>query len=124
MTDTNEIDTQTKLDLIVESIKEKKGKQITRIDLTKIHNSICDHFVICHGTSTTQVDAIADAVQAKLKKEAGILAHHVEGATNSRWILVDYYDVLVHIFLDEVRTFYKLEELWADGEIDVVEEEH
>lgn len=123
MNENTEIDTDKKLDLIVESIKEKKGKQITRIDLTKIHNSICDYFVICHANSTTQVDAIADSVQTKLKKESGILAHHTEGLTNSRWVLIDYYDVLVHIFLDEMRSFYKLEELWADGEIEVVEEE-
>lgn len=118
MTDNKDINIQKKLNLILEAIKEKKGKQIVSINLSKVHNSISDYFVICHGESTTQVDAIADEIQDKLKKEAGIRAHHVEGKDNSQWILIDYFDTLVHIFLEEKRSFFNLEDLWADGEIE------
>ena len=123
MADTKDINIQEKLNLILEAIKEKKGKQIVSINLTKVHNSISDYFVICHAESTTQVDAIADAIQVKVRKEAGIKAHHVEGKDNSQWILIDYFDTLVHIFLEEKRSFFNLEELWADGEIEHIEDE-
>ena len=123
MTDTKDINTEDKLSLILEAIKEKKGKQIVSINLTKVHNSISDYFVICHAESTTQVDAIADGVQEKVKKEAGVMAHHVEGKDNSQWVLIDYFDTLVHIFLEEKRSFFNLEDLWADGEIDHIEDE-
>ena len=118
MADTKDINIQDKLSLILGAIKEKKGKQIVSINLTKVHNSISDYFVICHGESTTQVDAIANAIQDKVKKEAGVKAHQVEGKDNSQWVLIDYFDTLVHIFLEEKRSFFNLEELWADGEIE------
>lgn len=123
MTENKEINIKTKLNFILEAIKEKKGKQIVSINLTGISNSISDYFVICHGESTTQVSAIADAVYDKLKKEAGIKAHHIEGKDNSQWILIDYFDTLVHIFLEEKRSFFNLEELWADGEIEHIVDE-
>lgn len=123
MTDTKDINIQERLGIILEAIKEKKGKQIVSIKLTEVHNSISDYFVICHGESTTQVDAIADEIQVKLKKETGIKAHHVEGKENSQWVLIDYFDTLVHIFLEEKRSFFNLEELWADGEIEHIEDE-
>lgn len=113
-----ETSTSEKLDLILEAIQEKQGKELISINLESIHNSISDYFVICHGTSTTQVDAIAGSVQKKLKDKAGIHAHHVEGNDNCYWVLMDYYDILVHIFLEEQRGFYNLEELWADGKIE------
>ena len=120
---TKEINIQDKLNLILEAIKEKKGKQIVSINLSGVSNSISDYFVICHGESTTQVGAIADAVQDKLKKEAAIIAHHIEGKNNSQWVLIDYFDTLVHIFLEEKRSFFNLEDLWADGEIERIEDE-
>ena len=123
MADTKDLNIQDKLSLILEAIKEKQGKQIVSINLTKVHNSISDYFVICHGESTTQVNAIAEGVQEKVKKEAGVMAHHVEGKNNSQWILIDYFDTLVHIFLEEKRSFFNLEELWADGEIERIEDE-
>jgi len=123
MADNKDINIQDKLSLILDAIKEKKGKQIVSINLTKVHNSISDYFVICHGESTTQVDAIADAIQNKVRKEAGVKAHHVEEKDNSQWVLIDYFDTLVHIFLEEKRSFFNLEELWADGEIEHIEDE-
>ncbi len=103
--------------LIIEAIQEKKGHQIVTIDLSKIENSICDRFIICHGESVTQVQAITESIEKKMKEEARIRAHHVEGLQNSQWVLLDFFDILVHVFQEEYRSFYKLEELWADGEV-------
>ena len=122
MGDNDVMETGEKCRLIVEAIREKKGHQVVNIDLTEVDNSICDAFIICHGESTTQVGAITESIGKKLKTDAGIRAHHVEGLQNSQWVLMDFFDVLVHIFLEEYRSFYKLEELWADGKV-VVEEE-
>ena len=107
--------------LIIEAIQEKKGHQIVTIDLTGVENSICDCFIICHGESVTQVGAIAESVEKKMKEEASIRAHHVEGLRNSQWVLIDYFDVLVHVFQEEFSDFYRLEELWADGKVVQVE---
>ena len=108
--------------LILESIREKKGQQIVTIDLREVDHAICDKFIICHGESTTQVGSIADAIEKELKEQAGIRAHHVEGLQNKQWVLLDFFDVLVHVFLGDFRDFYKLEELWADGKV-VMEKE-
>lgn len=122
MTDTKEINIEEKLKFILDAIKEKKGKQLVSIDLRKVSNSIADYFVICHAESTTQVDAITEGIEDKLRKEAKIKAHHVEGRDNKQWILLDYFDTLVHVFLEEKRGFFNLEELWADGEIEHIED--
>ncbi len=106
-----------KCELIIEAIREKKGHQVVTIDLSGIENSICDTFIICHGESVTQVDAISESIERKVKQEGGVIAHHVEGRQNRQWVLLDYFDVLVHVFLEEYRSFYKLEELWADGSV-------
>jgi ribosome-associated protein len=122
MTETKDINTGEKLELILDALKEKKAKEITTINLEKVGHAICDYFVICHGDSTTQVDALTDSVSRKVKKELHTGAHHIEGTNNSLWVLMDYYDIVVHIFLNEKRSFYKLEELWADGETQQVED--
>jgi ribosome-associated protein len=102
-------------DVIIESIKNKKGKEIVSIDLTGIGNSVCDYFVICHADSTTQVGAIAEEIRQKTKEITEISAHHIEGLENSQWVLLDYLNIVIHVFLSEYRKFYHLEELWADG---------
>ena len=122
MVENDELSTGEKCRLITEAIREKKGHQIVTIDLSEVENAICDSFVICHGESGTQVDAITESIEKKMKEEAGIRAHHVEGLQNSQWVLMDFFDVLVHIFLQEYRYFYKLEELWADGKVVMMEE--
>ena len=103
--------------VIIEAIKNKKGKEIVSIDLEKIDNSVCDYFIICHGDSTTQVGAIVDEIRDKAKESLGIYVDHIEGQQNSHWILLDYISIVVHVFLKEQREFYHLEELWADGKI-------
>ena len=117
MGENEEINAEEKGRLVVEAIKEKKGHDIVTIDLSKVEHAICDRFIICHGESTTQVGAIADSIEKELKEKAGIRAHHVEGIQNSQWVLIDLFDVLVHVFLEDYRSFYKLEELWADGKV-------
>jgi len=102
-------------DIIVKGMQEKLGLDIVKLNLSGIHNSITDYFVICHGASHSQVDAIADSVQAEVKKAIGIFPSHKEGFENYEWILLDYFDVVVHIFQTETRGFYQLEKLWADA---------
>lgn len=123
MQESESLRVEDKSELIIEAIREKKGHEIVTIDLSGVENSICECFIICHGESVTQVGAIAESIEKKMKEEAGIRAHHVEGLRNSQWVLIDYFDILVHIFQEEFRSFYRLEELWADGKVAKVEEE-
>lgn len=117
MEESESLNVEQKCKLIIDAIQEKKGHQIVTIDLSQVENSICDCFIICHGESVTQVGAITESVEKKLKEEAQTRAHHVEGLQNSQWVLLDYFDVLVHVFQEEYRSFFKLEELWADGNV-------
>lgn len=100
----------------VKGIEEKKGADVVCINLKKIPNSACDYFVICEGSSRTQVQAIADSVEEFVKKNTGDHPWHVEGRQNAEWVLIDYVDVAVHIFQPEARSHYNLENLWADAE--------
>jgi ribosome-associated protein len=100
---------------VVKGIQEKKGKDIVCLDLRKIKNAVCDWFIVCHGDSTTQVDAIADSVVEETRKETGEKPWHQEGKENALWVLIDYVDVVVHVFEKEAREFYGLESLWADA---------
>lgn len=110
------------LESIEKGIFEKHGKDVLKIDLRKLENRITDFFVICHGSSVTQVDAICDSVEDKVRKTAGEKPVHVEGLDNCFWVLLDYGNVIVHIFLEEYRNFYSLESLWADAVIVKVED--
>ncbi|HVA99245.1 MAG TPA: ribosome silencing factor [Bacteroidia bacterium] len=106
------------VETVLKGIQEKKGKNITCLNLKKISNNICDYFIICEGDSTTQVDAIANSVEYEVKKALGENPYHAEGFENSEWILIDYVDVVVHVFRKDIRDFYKLEALWADAEVE------
>jgi len=108
---------------IIESIREKKGTNIINIDLTKLNNSICEFFIISQGESNTQVRAIAQNIEEKVKKHLKLNAFHTEGYENSQWILLDYNSVVVHIFQEKTRNYYKLEELWADGLLTIYPDE-
>jgi ribosome-associated protein len=109
-------------DIIVKGMQEKLGLDIVKLNLSGIPNSITDYFVICHGSSRSQVDAIADSVQFEVKKAIGAIASHKEGFENCEWILLDYFDVVVHIFQAEARSFYQLEKLWADAPREEIQE--
>jgi ribosome-associated protein len=110
-------------EIIIESIREKKGKNIINIDLTKLNNSICEFFIISQGESNTQVRAMAQNIEEKVKKHLKQNAFHTEGYENAQWILLDYNSVVVHIFQEKTRNYYKLEELWADGLLTVYPDE-
>lgn len=103
------------LNSVIKGIEEKKGKNIQVFDLRPTGHSVCDFFVICNADSGTQVDAIAYSVEHEVKKATGLSPWHSEGFENKEWILVDYVDVVVHVFQTQVREFYKLEKLWADA---------
>ena len=107
---------------VIKGIFEKKGHEVLKIDLRKLENRIADFFVICHGSSVTQVDSICDSVEDTVRKEAGEKPLHIEGLENCFWVLLDYGNVVVHIFLEEHRHFYSLESLWADAEIEAMED--
>lgn len=107
----------------IEAMEAVKGKEIVTLDLREIGTAIADYFVICHANSKIQVDAIADKVEDTVREIVHQKPYHVEGRENTEWILLDYVDVIVHIFLESKRSFYKLEELWADAEKIVKETE-
>lgn len=109
------------LDLIVESIQDIKGKNIVKIDLTALDDSPTNYFIICEGDSSTQVNAITQNVSRKIKSKLFVAPNHIEGL-DSKWMLVDYFDIVVHIFYPPTRKFYDLEDLWHDGKITVYED--
>jgi ribosome-associated protein len=101
---------------IVNAIEEKKGDNIIALDLRNIENRVCDYFIICDGNSSTQIEAIAGSVEFLIKRDLGERPYRSEGYENKTWILIDYVNVIVHIFDKETRYFYNLESLWADGD--------
>ncbi len=105
------------LNSIVEGIKAKKGQDIISLDIKETGAGVCDYFVICNGNSRTQTEAIAYSVEETVRKNTGEKPWHKEGFENSEWILLDYIDVVVHIFQPEARIFYRLEKLWGDGSV-------
>ena len=100
----------------VEAMEAVKGKEIVTLDLREISGAMTDYFVICHAASKTQVDAIADKIEDLVFEKTKNKPYHVEGRENTEWILIDYVDVVVHVFLQSTRSYYNLEELWADAE--------
>jgi ribosome-associated protein len=118
----NEI--ETIVDNVIEGIREKKGKEIVCINLSALENSICRYFIICHGDSNTQVSAIALGIEKVMEQKLNEKVWRKQGLENAHWVLLDYIDVVVHIFQKEFRDFYNLEELWADGQFDVVKNEY
>ncbi len=108
--------------IIIESIKQHKGKEMVSLDLRKIETAVCDFFIICHGTSSTHIASITENVKKDISKEMREKPWHTEGEANKEWILMDYFNVVVHIFNKEKRDFYKLENLWADANIKYIEQ--
>ena len=100
---------------IIRAIQEKKGENIISLDLRKIPEAVSDFFIICEASSTTQVKAIADHVEYLVKEECGEGPYRHEGMSALQWVLVDYVNVVVHIFHPETRKFYRLEEMWSDA---------
>jgi len=108
------------IEKIVDGISDVKGQNIKMIDLRKIENRICDFYIICSGSSNTHVSAILESVKKKVSKSLKEKPSHTEGKENAEWILLDYINVVVHIFQKQVREFYKIEELWGDCKINMI----
>ncbi|GAB4497438.1 MAG: hypothetical protein OHK0019_31040 [Saprospiraceae bacterium] len=102
--------------LIVEGIRDKKGKNIVQLDLRKLGDAPADFFIICEGDSNTHVKAISDSIYKKVKDEMNTMPSHTEGSSNAKWVLMDYFNTVVHVFYPETRQFYELENLWSDAE--------
>jgi ribosome-associated protein len=115
-----EITDESLLDVIIEAIQEKKGEQIVKVDLRELKSTLCDYFVICQGESNTKVNALAENIERQASIKLKTHPHHIEGRENSQWILLDYFNVIVHVFQGESREFYKLEDLWRDGKLEII----
>ena len=105
------------LEAISEALLEKKAKDPLILDFKGTGHSVCDAFVVAHGNSRTQSEALADEVVQRVKKQTGLNPWHKEGFENAEWILIDYNEIIVHIFQENRRIFYNLEQLWADTKI-------
>ena len=103
-------------EIAVHGIQEKKGNDIVRLDLRNLNSSVSDYFIVCNADSTTQVKAIADSVEDEIYKLTQTNPWRKEGLENAEWIILDYFDIVVHIFRTEKRDFYGIEDLWGDAE--------
>jgi len=102
---------------VIKGIEDVKGENITILDLREIENTVCDYFIICDGNSNTQVSAISGSIQKKVSKALKDKPWHVEGENNAEWVLLDYVNIVVHVFQRHVREFYNIEGLWGDAKI-------
>lgn len=107
--------------LILKGIEEVKGQEIRLLDLREIENTVCDYFIICNGTSNTHVNAIVGSVQKTVSKAIKDKPWHVEGSENAEWILMDYVNVVVHVFQKHIREYYDIEGLWGDAKVTAME---
>ena len=103
------------LENIVNAIQDVKGKEIVSLDLRKIDSAICKYFVICTGSSNTHVSAIESSIKKSIAKDTVEKPWHVEGTNTGEWILMDYSDIVVHIFQKKIREFYNIEGFWGDA---------
>lgn len=111
------VDINTLKDQIIDAIQNKKGKSITHLDLAGLENTSTDHYIICQGGSNTQVRAIADGIEKDVFEQLGERPQRKEGYQYQEWIILDYFNIVVHVFMPEKREFYKLEELWSDAKM-------
>ena len=102
---------------IIKGIEEVKGKDVNILDLRDIENTVCEYFIICNGTSNTQVNAIVNSIQKTVSKEIKDKPWHVEGTENAEWVLIDYVNVVVHVFQNHIREYYDIEGLWGDAKV-------
>ncbi len=110
--------------LVIEGIEEVKGLDINLLDLREIENTVCDYFVIRNGTSNTHVNAIVSSIQKTVSKSSKDKPWHIEGADNAEWVLMDYVNVVVHVFQKHAREFYDIEGLWGDAKVTLVESDY
>ena len=105
------------ISVIIEGIEEVKGNDIDILDLREIENTVCDYFIICNGTSNTQVNAIVNSIQKTVSRRIKDKPWHVEGTENAEWVLMDYVNVVVHVFQKHIREYYDIEGLWGDAKV-------
>lgn len=117
----NENNADQLITTILGGIEDVKGKDIKILDLRELDNTVCDYFIICEGTSNTQVNAIVNSVQKKVSKELKDHPWHIEGSDNAEWVLMDYVNVVVHVFQKHIRQYYDIESLWGDAKTTVIE---
>jgi ribosome-associated protein len=106
---------------IIGGIEEVKGKEITILDLREIENTVCDYFIVCEGTSNTQVNAIVNSIQKQVSKALKDKPWHIEGSENAEWVLMDYVNIVVHVFQKHIREYYDIESLWGDAKTTQIE---
>jgi len=111
------------IETIIDSIRDIKGKRIVLLDVRHLHEAPTDYFIICEGESSTQVRSIADHISVRVKRDLNTAPNHKEGIQEARWVLVDYFDLVVHVFYPEARAFYDLEDFWSDAIIYNYEEQ-
>ena len=116
-------DSDTLADLVVRGMQDKKASDIVVLNLKELKNAVADYFIICSANSDTQIEAVARSVEEEIEKVTGESPWQTEGRTNREWVLLDYVDVVVHVFLRDRRKFYALEELWGDADISYIEAE-
>ncbi|QWX84382.1 ribosome silencing factor [Cellulophaga sp. HaHaR_3_176] len=109
------------ISFILEGIEEVKGNNINLLDLREIENTVCDYFIICSGTSNTHVNALVGSIQKTVSKNIKDKPWHVEGSENSEWVLMDYVNVVVHVFQKQAREYYDIEGLWGDAKVTTIE---
>lgn len=113
----DKVSTDQLISTIIKGIEEVKGNDIDILDLREIDNTVCDYFIICNGSSNTQVNAIVNSIQKTVSKELKDKPWHVEGGDNSEWVLIDYVNIVVHVFQKHIREYYDIEGLWGDAKI-------
>jgi ribosome-associated protein len=111
----NKITADQLITAIISGIEDVKGQEINILDLREIENTVCDYFVVCEGTSNTQVNAIVNSIQKKVSREVKDKPWHIEGEENAEWVLMDYVNVVVHVFQKHIRAYYDIESLWGDA---------
>ena len=109
---------------IIRGIEEVKGNDITIMDLREIDTAVCDYFIICNGNSNTQVNAIVNSIQKIVSKELKDKPWHIEGTDNAEWVLMDYVNIVVHVFQKHIREYYNIESLWGDAKITTIENKY
>ena len=100
---------------IIQGIENVKGEKINQLDLRELENTPCDYFIVCSGNSNTQVSAIVNSVLKTVSKALNEKPFHTEGLENAEWVLIDYVNIVVHIFQNQIREYYNIEELWGDA---------
>ena len=106
---------------IISGVEDVKGIDISLLDLRDIENTVCSYFIVCSGSSNTHVNAIVSSVQKTVSKELREKPFHTEGLENSEWVLIDYVNIVVHVFQKHIREYYDIETLWGDAKITEIE---